>query len=156
MVVSPAEVQQALEFFAKAENPAALFQRVIKLCPGFTFRPPEQGDLPLLGDFQYLKLISGSMEFAISPHARSPPLASLVGITTRPSAWKWVVEQIRSHVPDRKWIHAQSLGRLAQIFGQMFFAMGRCKFPLYFNESLAGEWFDLWRIVNETRMLRNS
>ena len=78
MVVSPAEVQQALEFFAKAENPAALFQQVIKLCPGFTFRPPEQGDLQMLGDFQYLKLISGSMEFAIFS-ARSQPAIGLLG-----------------------------------------------------------------------------
>ena len=77
MVVSQAEVQQVLEVLAKAENPAELFQRVIKHCPGFTFRPPEQGDLQTLDDFQYL-------EFAISPHARSPPLASLVGIATRP------------------------------------------------------------------------
>ena len=38
----------------------------------------------------------------------------------------------------------------------MFFAMGRCKFPLYITETMAGEWFDLWRIVNETRMSRNS
>ena len=34
--------------------------------------------------------------------------------------------------------------------------MGRCKFPIYFTRKKAEAWLDMWGIINETRMLRNS
>ena len=34
--------------------------------------------------------------------------------------------------------------------------MGRCKFPIYFTGDNGEAWFDMWRIINETRMTRNS
>ena len=34
--------------------------------------------------------------------------------------------------------------------------MGRCKFPIYLTRDKADAWFDMWGIINETRMTRNS
>ena len=34
--------------------------------------------------------------------------------------------------------------------------MGRCKFPIYFTKEKADAWFDMWRMINETRMIRNN
>ena len=34
--------------------------------------------------------------------------------------------------------------------------MGRCKFPIYLTRHKADAWFDMWRIINETRMTRNN
>ena len=34
--------------------------------------------------------------------------------------------------------------------------MGRCEFPIYLTPDKAEAWFDMWRIINETRMTRNN
>ena len=34
--------------------------------------------------------------------------------------------------------------------------MGRCKFPIFFTKDKADAWFDMWRMINETRMIRNN
>ena len=98
----------------------------------------------------------GSFEYAISPHAIRPAFASLVGISSRETAWQRVVRQIKNNVTNETWVHALNLGKLAQAFSKMFFAMGRCKFPIYLTRDKADAWFDMWRIINETRMTRNN
>ena len=98
----------------------------------------------------------GAMEYAIFPHAASPAFSTFAGITTRGSAWNWVVHQVRANVQDENWAHASNLGKSAHAFSKMLFAMSRRKFPIYPTRYKADAWFDMWRIINETRMTRNS
>ena len=117
---------------------------------------PDPGELFLTNEDQYLALMMGALEYAIFPHAIKPAFASLVGILCRETAWQWVVCQIKTHVTNETWVHASNLGKLAQAFSKIFFAMGRCKFPIYLTRDKAEAWFDMWRIINETRMTRNN
>ena len=98
----------------------------------------------------------GPVEYAIFPNAIRPAFSSFVGITTRESAWQWVVHQVRTNVVNETWAHASNLGKLAHAFSKMFFAMGRKKFPIYLTREKADAWFDMWKIINETRMTRDN
>ena len=55
---------------------------------------------------------------------------------------------------DDTWAQAPSLSKIATIFARTFALMGKCRFPLYISQSLAGERFDIWRMINERRMTR--
>ena len=55
---------------------------------------------------------------------------------------------------DDAWAQAPSLSKIATIFARTFALMGKCRFPLYISQSLAGERFDIWRMINERRMTR--
>ena len=103
-----------------------------------------------------MSVMMGALEYAIFPHAIRPALSSSVGIKSRETAWQWVVRQIRNNVTNEAWVHASNLSKLAQAFSKVFFAMGRCKFPIYFTKDKADAWSDMWRMINETRMIRNN
>ena len=103
-----------------------------------------------------MSLMMGALEYAIFPHATRPTFASLVGIHSRETAWQWVVCQIRNNVTNDAWVYASYLNNLARAFSKVFAMMGRCKFPIYFTKDKAAAWFDMWRMINETRMIRNN
>ena len=156
MAISEEDLQTVLQVFQNPENKEALLQFVMTHYPQLILHSPAHRDVTLLDGPKFFRLILGAMEYAIFPHARSPTLSHLVGITTRQSSWYWVVNQIRVNVPDPSWVHAANLALLSKVFAKMFFSMGRCKFPLYITGKMAEEWFEIWRIVNETRMSRNA
>ena len=130
-------------------------QRVLHSFASATISKPDPGELFLTNEDKYLNLMMGAMEYAIFPHAARPAFSTFVGITARDSAWNWVAHQVRSNVVDEDWAHAPNLGKLAHAFAKMFFTMGRCKFPIYLTRDKADAWFDMWGIINETRMTRN-
>ena len=103
-----------------------------------------------------MALMMGALEYSIFPHVIKPELGQLVGIKSRKTAWEWVVCQIKRNAAEAKWAHAEILGKLAQVFPKIFFAMGRCKFPIYLTRNQADDWFTMWRTINETRMARNN
>ena len=140
------------------QSPGAIetIQRVLNTFSSVNITKPEPGELFLTCEDQYMTLMLSALEYAIFPHAGRPALASLVAISSRESARQWVVCQIKTHVVNETWVHASHLGKLAQAFSKMFFAMGRCKFPMCLTRDKAEAWFDMWRIINETRMTRNN
>ena len=46
--------------------------------------------------------------------------------------------------------------QIGSCFFKDVFTMGRCGFPIYLTRDKAEAWFDMWKIINETRMTRNS
>ena len=140
------------------QSPDALdaLQRVLHTFSSVTITKPDPGELFLTNEDKYLALMMSSMEYAIFPHAMRPAFSSFVGITTRESAWNWVAQQVRTNVVDENWAHASNLSKLAHAFSKMFFTMGRCKFPIYLTRDRADAWFDMWEVINETRMTRNN
>ena len=119
MAVSEEDLQKVLQVFQNAENKDELLHFVMVHYPQLILRSPAHRDVALLDGSKFFRLILGAMEFAIFPHARSPELSHLVGITTRQSSWHWVVNQIRVHVPDPTWVHAANLTLLSKVFAKM-------------------------------------
>ena len=142
--------EQILELLKESPDAIATIQQVLSAFSSANITKPDPGELFSTSEDQFMTLMMGSLEHAISPRAIRPALASLVGI-----AWQWVVRQIRNNVTDETCAHALNLGKLAQAFSKMFFAMGRCAFPIYLTRGEADAWFDMWGIINETRMARN-
>ena len=147
--------EQNLELLEKSPDAIAAIQRELNTFASAKIFKPDPGELLLTSEDQYVTLMMVSLEYAIFPHALRPAFASLVGISSRESAWQWVARQIKNNVINETWAHASNLGKLAQAFSKMFFAMGRGKFPIYLTRNKADDWFDMWRIINETRMTRN-
>ena len=139
----------------KSPDSMELLNYVLRAFPQVTLNPSASGDLFASNEGKYLELLMGAMEYAIFPHATRPHFASFVQITTRSSSWQWVYREISQNVPNPDWMHAANLGKVAHIFTKLFFAMGRCKFPIYLSPEQAEQWFDMWRLINETRMTRN-
>ena len=113
------------------------------------------GDFFLQDNHEYSKLLLGAMEYAIFPHGVRPRLSTLAGITNKESAWEWVTSQITTFVEKDDWMHAQHLPKIAHAFSRIFFTIARAKFPIYLPPERAASLFDMWRIINETRMRRN-
>ena len=82
----------------------------------------------------------------IQPHA---------GINNRMQAWDWVASEMRTHVGDANWLHADSLDSFAGIFPNAFTLIGNRRFPLYVAGSMAQKWFDSWKLINEQRVARH-
>ena len=155
-MASTEATDQISELLKKSPDAIATIQGVLNTFCSANITKPDPGELFLTNEDQYVTLMMGALEYAISPHAIRPALASLVGIKSRETAWQWVVCQIKNNVTNEAWVHALNLGKLAQAFSKMFFAMGRCKVPIYLARDKADAWFDMWRIINETRMPRNN
>ena len=113
------------------------------------------GEFVLSGNHEYSKLLLGAMEYSIFPHGVRPKLATLAGITSKDTAWDWVTSQIKTFVERDDWMHAQHLPKIAHAFSRIFFTIARAKFPIYLSPERAASLFDMWRIINETRMRRN-
>ena len=118
-------------------------------------RCSDLGDFFLQDNHEYSKLLLGAMEYAIFPHGVRPRLSTLAGITNKESAWEWVTSQITTFVEKDDWMHAQHLPKIAHAFSRIFFTIARAKFPVYLPPDRAASLFDMWRIINETRMRRN-
>ena len=140
------------------QSPDAIdaLQRVKNTFSSVTITKPDPGELFLTKKGQYSTPMMGSLEHAVFPRAIRPAFPSFVGISTRESAWTWVAHQIKTNVVHETWAHALNLGKLTQAFSKMFFATGRCKLPIYLTRDKADARFDMWRIINETRMTRNN
>ena len=82
MAASEEDLQKVPEAFQNAEDRDELLHNVMVHYPQLILRP-SFGDVALLDGTKFFRLILGAMEFAIFPHARSPELSHLVGITTR-------------------------------------------------------------------------
>ena len=148
--------EKILDLLNQSPDAFDALQREIHSFTSATISKPDPGEVFLTDEDKYLTLMMGSMEYAIFPHAMRPAFSAFAGITTRESAWNWVAQQVRTNVVDEKWAHASNLSKLAHAFSQMFFTMSRRKFPIYLTRAKAEAWFDLWEIINETRMTRNS
>ena len=148
--------EQILDLLKKSDDAIETIQEVLNSFCSVNIIKPEPGDLFLTNEDQYLSLMMGALEYAIFPHAPRPTLASLVSIHSRETAWQWVVCQIRNNVTNEAWAYASYLSNLAQAFSKVFDMMGRCKFPIYLTPDKAAAWFDMWRMINETRMTRNN
>ena len=148
--------EKILDLLNQSPDASEALQPVLHSFTSVTISKPDPGELFLTNEDQYLALMMGSLEYAIFPHAIRPAFSSLVGFSTRESAWQWVAHQTKTNVANETWAHALNLGKLAQAFSKMFFAMGRCKFPIYLTRDEAEAWFDTWEIINATRMTRNN
>ena len=69
-------------------------------------------------------------------------------------AWNWIPREIKGGAGGGEWLHADSLGAMADVFGRTFALMGSCRFPLYVTPAMAREWFQIWKLINECRMGR--
>ena len=49
-------------------------------------------DAALLGAEKYLQFFMGALEYAVSPHARSPMFAKSFGSVNRDMAWGWITD----------------------------------------------------------------
>ena len=78
---------------------------------------------------QYLSFFSGTLEFALSPHARRPQYATASGMNNRLMAWKDAASQIQDNAGDGQWMHANCLTEIADISSRTFTMMGNCRFP---------------------------
>ena len=107
-----------------------------------------------MGSEKYPALFSGTLEYALSPHARRPIFASSVGINYGDVARNWVAMQIKTIVLDNSRMHFKSLAENADIFARTFAMMGSCHFRLYNSQTKAEERVDIWRLINEQRMER--
>ena len=145
-----------LDLSNKSPDAFDALQRVLRSSTSVTISKPDPGELFLTNEDKFLALMMGSLEYAIFPHAARPAFSTSVGITARESAWNSVGRQVRANVVYVHWAHASNLGKLAHAFSKMFFTMGRCKFPIYLTKDKAETWFDMWEIINETRMARNA
>ena len=58
---------------------------------------------------KYLHFCMGTLEYAVSPHARSPMFAKSFGIANRGRAWGWIADQITKIVMDANWTQAPNL-----------------------------------------------
>ena len=112
--------EQILELLKKSPGAIAAIQRVLNTFCSVNITKPDPGELFLTNEDQYMALMMGALEYAIFPHAIKPALASLVGIKSRETAWKWVVCQIKNNVTNESWVHALNLGKLAQAFSKKF------------------------------------
>ena len=155
-MASTVATEQILDLLEKSPDAIATIRQVLSALSSVDITNPDPGESFLTSEDQYVTLMMGALEYAIFPHAIRPALASLVGISSRETAWQWVVCQIKNNVTNEAWVHALNLGKLAQAFSEIFFAMGRCEFPIYLTRDKAEAWFDTWRIINETRMSHNN
>ena len=55
-------------------------------------------------------------------------------------AWNLITEEIRGSVGDGEWLHANSLGAVADVFARTFALMGSCRCPFYITPAMAREW----------------
>ena len=131
--------EQIVELLIRSPDAIAAIQLESNTFSSVNITKPDPGELFLTSEDQYMTLMMGSLEYAIFPHAIRPAFASLVGISSRESAWQWVACQIKNNVINETWAHASNLGKLARAFPKMFFAMGRCKFPIYLTRNKAGD-----------------
>ena len=129
--------EQILELLKKSPDAIATIQRVLNTFSSVNITKPDPGELFLTSGDQNVALMMGALEYSISPHAIKPAFASLVGIACRETAWQCVVCQIKTNVTNEAWAHALNLGKLAQAFSEIFFTMGRCKFPIYLTRDKA-------------------
>ena len=105
--------EQIFELLKKSPDAIAAIQQVLSTFSSVDITKPDPGEIFLTSEDQYITLMLGSLEFAISPHAARPALASLVGIYSRETAWPWVVRQIKNNAINETWAHASNLGKLA-------------------------------------------
>ena len=59
---------------------------------------------------------------------------------------KDVAKEIRDNVGDSKWLDAESLGAVADIFARTFAMAGNHLFPLYFTLIIAHDWIETWKL----------
>ena len=67
-----------------------------------------------------------------------------------------IADQIRQNAMDENSAHASNLSKIASVFARTFSLMGNFRFPLCASETQAEEWFDIWRMINEQRMVRHA
>ena len=53
-------------------------------------------------------------------------------------AWNWVTEQIKEDAGYSDWMHADSLGAIADVFGRVVPIMGNCRVPLNYSLTESG------------------
>ena len=94
------------------------------------------------------------LEYSIFPRARSPVFADNFGVAKRDIAWDWITGQLKKYVMGEKW--AKNASKVADILARTFSLMGKRRVLPHFSKTKAGEWFDIWRMINEERMNRNN
>ena len=68
--------------------------------------------------------------------------------------WNWITERIKENVGNSDWMHAGSLGAIADVSGRVSPLMGDRRSPLFFNPLIAREWSDFWSLIRIRRMRR--
>ena len=63
-------------------------------------------------------------------------------------AYQWIPGEIKDNAKDGNWLHGDSLGAVADIFA----VVGNCRFLPYFPPTMAGEWFEIWKLLTERRV----
>ena len=96
-------------------------------------------DAGISGAEEYIQFFLGTLEYAISPHARSPVFAKSLGAANRGMARGWITDQITKNAMDENWIEAPNLSKIAGIFARTVVFMGKCRFPVYISKSRAEE-----------------
>ena len=110
---------------------------------------PAPSEAVLSDSEKYLQFLMGNLEYAIFPHARIPVFAMSFGTKNRDMARQWTTGQIKKDIADETWTQAPNLSKIADIFARAVVFIGKCRFPLYLSKSEAGDWFIIWRMLNE-------
>ena len=148
----PAFMDRLLSLLGSSPEATDTLNQFLTYYASSDHRFSDLGDFFLQDNHEYSKLLLGAMEYAIFPHGVRPRLASLAGISNKETAWEWVTSQITTFVEKDDWMHAQHLPKIAHAFSRIFFTIARAKFPVYLPPERAASLFDMWRIINETRM----
>ena len=84
---------EILDLLNQSPDAFDALQRVLRSFSSATISKPDPGELFLTNEDKYLNLMMGAMEYAIFPHAARPAFSAFARITTRDSAWNWVVRK---------------------------------------------------------------
>ena len=118
------------------------------------FAGPDPTNVAPSDSEKYLTFLSGTLEYALFPHARRPIFASAYSVDNSVVARNWVALQIKNNAMDKNWTRSQSVAKIADIFARAFAVMGNCRVPLSISRTEAEEWFDIWRLINGQWMER--
>ena len=93
---------------------------------------PAQQEPSIANSDDYLRIFEHLLFSAIFPHVGNPQPPWNNGITCRPLAWQWVLEQFRDEIGRDDWPHRACLPQLLDIARQVLVTWADCEYPLRF------------------------
>ena len=148
-----AMIQEALR---ASPDAARLWHQVSGEIQSSSTLGPDPIGVALSDSEQYIQSLMGNLEYAIFPHARIPVFVTSFGKKNRDMARQWAAGQTKKNIMDETWTQAPNLSKVPDIFARTFLLMGKRRAPSYLSKTKAGAWFDIWRLINEERAMRNA
>ena len=91
---------------------------------------PEEPSIAIPEDF--IRIFRHLLFAAIFPHVGNPQPPWNHGITTRPLAWQWILQQMHNAVQD-DWPLRACIPQLLDCTRQVLQTWAECEYPLYFS-----------------------